>query len=164
MGKGGILHYIQIVKKTGKHKCLFHILTLFEKEITFVLSMRQGAFWFRNGTIQSIDNFVPNLDFWIKSIYLGYHYENDTETTVTIEHNWWDKHPMKSEFATWKPFIFDLYFGQCYTLQLNQTKKFTSVVLNLNGNRNLQMYAHSPGRIRSIPNPAWYLPNKGTYM
>ena len=133
--------------------------------IQFVFSsMKEGAFWFRNGTFQSLDNFVLNLDFWVKSLSLIYRNENDTDDAkIRYDYNGWDKHPMDSEFATWNPYFHDLYFGQCYTLKLNQSKKFTSVNLNM-ADGNFKIFPHSPGRIRTIPNPSWYLPSKGYYV
>ena len=124
-------------------------------------SMSKGDFWFRNGTFQSLDNFVLNLDFWVKSLSLTFQNENDTSVKTNLHYNKWDKHPMDSEYATWHPYFHSLYFGQCYTLKLNQTKKFTAVEMDIGGN--FKIYPHSPGKIRTIPNPSWYLLSRGFY-
>ena len=124
-------------------------------------SMSKGDFWFRNGTVQSLDNFVLNLDFWVKSLSLTFQNENDTSVKTNLHYNKWDKHPMDSEYATWHPYFHSLYFGQCYTLKLNQTKRFTAVEMDIGGN--FKIYPHSPGKIRTIPNPSWYLLSRGFY-
>ena len=121
----------------------------------------EGNFWFRNGTFQSLDNFVLNLDFWVKSLSLTTRIENDTTLKTHYNYNEEDKHPMDSEFATWHPYFHDLYFGQCYTLKLNQTKKFISIEIDVGGN--FKIYPHSPGRIKTISNPSWYLIDGGFF-
>ena len=121
----------------------------------------EGNFWFRNGTFQSLDNFVLNLDFWVKSLSLTTRIENDTTLKTHYNYNEEDKHPMDSEFATWNPYFHDLYFGQCYTLKLNQTKKFISIEIDVGGN--FKIYPHSPGRIKTISNPSWYLIDGGFF-
>ena len=121
----------------------------------------EGNFWFRNGTFQSLDNFVLNLDFWVNSLSLTTRIENDTTLKTHYNYNEEDKHPMDSEFATWNPYFHDLYFGQCYTLKLNQTKKFISIEIDVGGN--FKIYPHSPGRIKTISNPSWYLIDGGFF-
>ena len=71
-----------------------------------------GDFWYRNGTFQNLDNFVLNLNFWIKTLSLTYQNENDTNVKTHLHYKEEDKHPMDSEFATWHPYFHSLYFGQ----------------------------------------------------
>ena len=122
----------------GKSKLLF-------------FSMRRGDFWYKNG-FQDMDNFVQPLDFLIDGVHLSYLSANGTEFKEFVS---------PKNTTIWKPFFFDLFNGQCYTMQLNQAKKFSKIVISVNST--VKIFPHSPGKIRTIANPTSNPALEGNY-
>ena len=143
----------------------FNFCLAFLQESSFLgfFSMANGKFWFENNeTFESLDKYVPSIGFWIKKLRVDYYNASESKSQakwfhyglLTNEGNLYGQPQDDSDIAVWKPSFHDLYFGQCYTLQLDQSKKYIALTLEIR--RRLKIYPHSPGRIRAIPNPAWY--------
>ena len=104
--------------------------------------MREGDFWFKNGTIQNLENFVVPFEDLIESMTLVYQLENGEERTKTFEY---DHEP---DPGFWKPYFLDLFYGQCFKLELYPKKKIKNIILNTK--YLVKVIPHTPGRITSL--------------
>ena len=111
--------------------------------------MHQGDFWFKNGMHQDLDQFVHPLDHLVTSLTLTYRNQDGSKGEKEINYTSWEGTTTHtdwsiSEVATWTPYFINTdFFGQCYTLHLNQAQKITRLFLNLKSR--VRILPHSPG-------------------
>ena len=113
--------------------------------------MRRGDFWFKNG-FQDLENFVQPLDFMVKEVQINSLVSNGSEISEFVS---------LDNTTVWKPLFLNLYHGPCYTMQLNQTKKITTVIISFNNS--IKIFPHSPNQIQTLPNPTQHQMLKGNY-
>ena len=130
--------------------------------------MKKGNFWYKNGIVQDVGQFTRPLEFMLKDWQQEWQSTHD-ETDNIREFLVKDKLPITPlDTRIWKPIFFNLFNGQCYTLQLNKTgshktKKLVKIVLNIQSNENIRIFPHSPGMLRTLALPTWHQGRKGNY-
>ena len=98
---------------------------------------------------QDLDQFVHPLDHLVTSLTLTYRNQDGSKGKKEINYTSWEGTTTHtdwsiSEVATWTPYFINTdFFGQCYTLHLNQAQKITRLFLNLKSR--VRILPHSPG-------------------